>query len=126
MSARASQQTLGRRLWRTTAWAVDTFLHTVEWFISLALSSPIGQRIQESSLYKYLRGLAWNTAHVFIQVRICYGTLRLTPTFNLSLSHWLRHFARCTQKVYMHHLDHIDFVGGPVKGLTVIVTGPTR
>jgi hypothetical protein len=25
----------------------------------------------------------------------------------------------------MTHLDEVDFVGGPAKGLTVIVTGPT-
>jgi len=29
------------------------------------------------------------------------------------------------QKFGMFHLDHIDFVGGSVKGLTAIVTGPT-
>ncbi|KAG1673558.1 hypothetical protein FOA52_003858 [Chlamydomonas sp. UWO 241] len=43
---------------------------------------------------------------------------------------WAYGMASCTygvflQKLHMTHLDEVDFVGGPAKGLTAIVTGPT-
>lgn len=62
----------------------------------LIMSTPPGRAVQKTHTYQYLVGLVWSGAMVFLQ------------------------------KLSMFHLDHIDFVGGQVKGLTVIVTGPTR
>uniref|UniRef100_A0A7S0RWZ8 Uncharacterized protein n=1 Tax=Chlamydomonas leiostraca TaxID=1034604 RepID=A0A7S0RWZ8_9CHLO len=59
------------------------------------MATPPGKALQATHAYQYLEGVLWSAGMVFFQ------------------------------KFGMFHLDHIDFVGGSVKGLTAIVTGPT-
>lgn len=103
--------------------AID-YLSSVATTIGNTLSKlPPVKWLQTTYLYLYLEGVLVSTYGVFFQVSqklgfrtMCHtevGTLIETSLYVL-------------QKLGMFHLDHIDFVGGPVKGLTVIVTGPTR
>lgn len=64
----SSRKSLTRWAWKIAAVFVDWAVSICSWGLSLALSSPMGQQIQKSSLYSYLEGLAWTTSAVFFQV----------------------------------------------------------
>jgi hypothetical protein len=75
-------------------------------------------------LFKYLYGVYVNYIHgVLLQVVSCGDMFTCWHKASRSLpDRWLT----ChLQKINMRKLGELDTVVGPVKGLTVIVTGPT-
>ncbi|KAL6752312.1 hypothetical protein V8C86DRAFT_2758173 [Haematococcus lacustris] len=80
---------------RAAGWGFHAVHAIVSAVLNVLLLTPPGKALQRTHTYQYLVGWGWTTYMVFFQ------------------------------KLGMQHLGSIDSVGGPVQGLTVIVTGPT-